>query len=838
MSVERLLQFSMALTAFLAALMLGLSEQRMWLALVTGLAAVLSLYFGDVRGTLQLSTTWANVLGLAALGATVWEVFTVDTEYQLLALANMLVYLQWVLLFRHKEPRIYWMILLLSLLQVAVASVMSLTAIFGILMVLYVFSSLTGLVSFTVDRERRGPAPSQSRPETERIDIFSTPISVVFARLLGLRRRSAAQGKGTGRWPLGFDAPKMTARDEPSVGLRRESARGLWRVAAVLAIGAFLLAPPLFALVPRTDRSLGWYPSGLVGQSLVGFSEMVRLGELGEMAENPSQVMRVRLSDHRTGEPIKLQDELLMRGMPLVDYEGGRWNRQPSPKGETVPPPRGIPAERLVDQEIVVEPLENTDVVFAVWPVYDAERSRRVQLDRVNERLSRDKGPNDDYAYRLTYRLVTTGIHDSRQLPFRPYSRDTELPAVRRAGILQPYAAVYPQTLGEPQLTPEPRQLVRQREQLAPLASLADDVVADIPSADPQYKLRCCRALEAHFRDSGQYTYSLRPPIRDRRLDPVVDFVTRQPEGHCEYFASALALMLRSRGIPCRIVVGFKGGEWNESGSYYMVRQLNAHTWVEAYFRPSEMAALPADEIPPGNHTGGVWLQLDPTPPGTGAEATLWSTLMSWRDFGEYVWGRFVLGLTAKDQQQSIYDPLKSAVQWLGGLAPWQDAPDAKLTLAGEETASAKKMSGMIVGLVLLAAPFALAGAFWLVRWAARRLRRGATSPSAGDRTSPVAFYRRLEALLATRELHRLPGQTQREFALAAGGQLADDPRTQGASSLPRKIVDSFYRVRFGGRTLDEQEAAAVDSALVELDSSLRAAAEAADRKQETGSRR
>jgi hypothetical protein len=834
MSIERLLQISMALTAFLAALMLGLSEQRMWLAVVTGLAAALSVYFGDMRGTLLLSTTWANVLGLAALGATVWEVFTVDTEYQLLALANMLVYLQWVLLFRRKEPRIYWMILLLSLLQVAVASVMSLTALFGVFMVLYVFSSLTALVSFTVDRDRRGPAPARAAPDTDRIDIFSTPISVVFARLLGLRRRRPApRANPSGRWPLGFGKPRFTAREEePDRG--RGSARGLWRTAAVLAIGAFLLAPPLFALVPRTDRTLGWYPSGLMGQNLVGFSDVVRLGELGEMVENPTEVMRVRLTERPTGRPIQLQDDLLLRGMALPHYEGGRWNRQPGAIGEDVDPlPRGVPPASVVDQEITIEPLENSDVLFGVWPVYEFDGSRRVLFDRVNERLGRTKGPNGDYAYRLTYRLVTTGVRDGRQLSFRPYSRRNEMLAVRRSGLLQPYAGVYPQTPTEPNLVGEPRQVERLREHLEPLKALADGVVADISRADPQYKLRCCRALESHLRDSGLYKYSLRPPVRDGRLDPVVDFITQHPEGHCEYFASALALMLRSQGIPSRIVVGFKGGEWNTAGGYYVVRQLNAHTWVEAYFQADELAALPQDELPPGDHSGGLWLQLDPTPPGEGAQTTLWSNLMSLRDYGEYLWGRFVLGLTAKDQKMSIYAPLESAVHWLGGLAPWASTGGSQVTLGGDERTSERRMSGVIIGVALLASPLALMALFWLGRWAAGRLRRRAGTAKAADRASPIAFYRRLEALLAARDLRRAPGQTQREFALAAGGQLADDPRTQAAASLPRKIVDSFYRVRFGGRTLDDQEAAAVDGALGELETALKAA-EAEDGKHAT----
>ena len=121
------------------------------------------------------------------------------------------------------------------------------------------------------------------------------------------------------------------------------------------------------------------------------------------------------------------------------------------------------------------------------------------------------------------------------------------------------------------------------------------------------------KALENHFRRSGLYTYSLDVnQNRDRRLDPIEDFVRNHRTGHCEYFAGALTLMLRSQGIPARMVVGYKGGDFNAVGNYYIVRQLHAHAWVEAF--------LPNDEVPederdtPEPLVFGCWLSLDPTP--------------------------------------------------------------------------------------------------------------------------------------------------------------------------------------------------------------------------------
>ena len=71
--------------------------------------------------------------------------------------------------------------------------------------------------------------------------------------------------------------------------------------------------------------------------------------------------------------------------------------------------------------------------------------------------------------------------------------------------------------------------------------------------------------------------------VVDPKLDPVEDFLVNRKEGHCEYFASALALLLRSIDIPARMVNGFKGGDWNELAQVMNVRQKHAHSWVEAY---------------------------------------------------------------------------------------------------------------------------------------------------------------------------------------------------------------------------------------------------------------
>ena len=107
-------------------------------------------------------------------------------------------------------------------------------------------------------------------------------------------------------------------------------------------------------------------------------------------------------------------------------------------------------------------------------------------------------------------------------------------------------------------------------------------------------------AIEKHLHEDFRYSLSFERP---RGMDPLVAFLTTDKQGHCEYFATAMALLARSLGIPTRVVAGYIVYEENPLGDYYIVRQRNAHTWVEAWtarngwqtFEPTPSDQLLAD---------------------------------------------------------------------------------------------------------------------------------------------------------------------------------------------------------------------------------------------------
>lgn len=145
------------------------------------------------------------------------------------------------------------------------------------------------------------------------------------------------------------------------------------------------------------------------------------------------------------------------------------------------------------------------------------------------------------------------------------------------------------------------------------------------------------RALERHLQE--EFTYSL-----DLNLDPgrpIEDFLLRRRAGHCEYFASALVLLLRSQGIPARIVSGFLGADGNPLEAFHVVRNANAHAWVEAWVE-------------------GRWRILDPTPaaarpaPDSSGGAGLWQRLLDTYDWLIYRWDRYVLTYDSEEQTSFV----------------------------------------------------------------------------------------------------------------------------------------------------------------------------------------
>ena len=277
------------------------------------------------------------------------------------------------------------------------------------------------------------------------------------------------------------------------------------------------------------------------------------------------------------------------------------------------------------------------------------------------------------------------------------------------------------------------------------------------------------KLIESHFKATGGYTYTLTqtgPPPPG--VDPVENFVSESRSGHCEYFASALALMLRSLEIPARVVVGYHGGEYNRMGHFFLVRQLHAHAWVEAYISKQQLEEFNNfDEVATEY---GAWLRLDPTT-GNGshnvdvARGGIFKRLSQVGDFLEVLWKDYVVGLNSTRQREAIYRPIvERTTESLRGALFNPDwwvlfATELRGSLGLDSFASFKARWLTLKSVPLLAAIFfgiLLLRRIWrrispiVLPWLAKRLRIRRRS---WTKDPQLAWFHRLERDLARRGL-------------------------------------------------------------------------------------
>ena len=297
--------------------------------------------------------------------------------------------------------------------------------------------------------------------------------------------------------------------------------------------------------------------------------------------------------------------------------------------------------------------------------------------------------------------------------------------------------------------------------------------------------------ISRNLRDSGHFSYSLHMDVVDPKIDPVEDFLVNRKEGHCEYFASALALLLRSIDIPARVVNGFKGGDWNDLTQTMNVRQKHAHSWVEAY------VGNEADRRP-------IWITLDPTPSTERAASIahvggIAGNFRPLTDLIRHIWVFYIVGYDRDRQNRLLYAPMLQMVAWvrenynkLVGLA----RNGLALLFRFEDISAFISWRGGVV--TFLGLLLATGLVFLLYRLGQRVLRwiRGPVVDSA-SLTAGTLFYRRLTQLLAQLELERTPFETQGEFAVRAA-RFLNGPGSSDAVGWPTFPENRGRRVLSG----------------------------------------
>ena len=535
-------------------------------------------------------------------------------------------------------------------------------------------------------------------------------------------------------------------------------ARRLPLVSLLLMLLIFGLALPLFLVVPRTGAN-ALARTGGGARGFVGFSESVTLGDVGRLQESDQLVMRVRVEAAQPAAERRLR----WRGVALDYYNGRGWERTGErytferPNNE-----RGFfqlgtteDLQRLTTQTFYVEAVD-TPVLFAAPRVVAVQGSI-------------------PYLRSDTEGALSTRPHYQERLSYKVYSDTTEPDeeTLRRTAI------------GDVQFYPA---------WVARYLQLPDDVDQRIPrlarrwmtEAGAANQYDAARAIESRLQND--FGYSL--DMKATGPDPLADFLFNVCAGHCEYFSTAMAVMLRSQGIPARVVNGFQRGEYNDAAGVYTVTQREAHSWVEVYF--------------PGT---SAWVTFDPTPQA-GRPAFQRTGIQGW--FGKYAealemfWIQYVVGYDSQEQRSlantvgnRFYDfrnwsgdKLSSIKETLAGWFSWLNVENEDGSVSYWRLALAVLLGVLaIVGLVLLVRRIRRLG-FWRLFG-----RRQVEDPG----RSVVEFYERMTKTLGARGLQRAAGETPLEFA--------------SATKMPEamQVTRAYNRVRFGDAKLSASESAQIE---------------------------
>ncbi len=524
---------------------------------------------------------------------------------------------------------------------------------------------------------------------------------------------------------------------------------------SLVSLGVFMLSTVIFFSIPRVG--FGFFVShARRGATTIGFSDRVELGEYGLVKDNPQVVMRVELPSGRPALPLH------MRGVSFDRYEHGHWTRSPDMPSDTLrrwsqgywfvglDRKQSLPASRAhallrntLEQRVYLDPLD-TPVLFAAgrpvaFELPSAMTPAPVELETHGDgevlAVERRVDPTSGRSFAVERRSA---------LRYNVYSDDQGPPVARMAAVpdLAP---------GDPAFDAMAPYLQLPADMPARVIALAHEITST--HRGPLAKAAAVDDYLQRFR----YTLDLK---RDARYEPLEDFLFVQKAGHCEYFASAMAVLLRAGGVPTRTVNGFLASEWNDYGHYLAVRQQDAHTWVEVLI-------------------GDQWVMFDPTPPSPGNDTShgWWNRTRQLFDTVQLKWFKYVIEYDLGKQ----VDAIKAVRSTMSGMS----TPQWKWRWR-----SARPW--LIVGVALALIYFAAR------RWPRRR-RKNMRPLRVIERRAQSALER-AQAALGKRGLLRGSGETPRALALRAT-EAAD----AGAPPFA-ELVELYYAARFGQRQVSTSE--------------------------------
>lgn len=502
------------------------------------------------------------------------------------------------------------------------------------------------------------------------------------------------------------------SRDSDTALTHRNMAASLAVASPVLMLCILVGAAGIFFLLPRVSAGyMGAYaPSGEITS---GFSDTVELGRIGEIQQSGSVVMHIQIDGDDRGN-----FDLKWRGVALGNFDGRTWSNHHEQyllperlDGRFVFLPERARVQkqpyRPIHYRVLMEPVGMNVFFLASQPESLEGNYRHLTSDDSGAVFNLDP-EHPVNRYQATSDIAQPGAADLR-------TADGAYPADVISGYLT--------------LPPIDRRI--------PL--LAEQITA---SAGNNYDKAL--ALENYLRTRFAYTLQLPRTVPH---DPLANFLFERRQGHCEYFASSMAVMLRTLGIPSRVVNGFRTGEFNDLTSQYVVRASNAHSWVEAYF------------------PGYGWMAFDPTPGASIPVRTGWSRANLYIDALASFWREWIVNYDAGHQQSLAMTATGRTRNLVLSLRHWWRHQYKNMLAWARRTGSTAAGSPLRWGLggVLTAASLMfLLNAPRLLR--ALSMFRLAARPEKSPRRAATIWYERMTKSVGRRGWQKSPTQTPEEF--------------------------------------------------------------------------
>lgn len=714
---------------------LGIAESTLFpevgVIAAVAVAALFIIYRLDDKAE-SLSISSANLLGIAiALFYAMWAAFRVAREFRVHEFTNLGWQLLTLPLFgpilvlavpaklmrAEKTFRDWWMIHAIGLAQIAVAGTIADIPIVLVLIGVYAALGVWSLAEFLRDRSAAGLATKAAMtPE-------------------GPKRRLVRALFWTG-------------------------------AAATSAVALFLITPRSSA-----ERLQFGTPRVEIGYNS---SQTVDLRRTADLQDNPDPVFEVR-ADKLDGQPkADFTPPVRWRGTALSRYNLGVWvsdwwqlptavgNPENPKDGSWSPPDLGPDAYRLTFTMHI-----NERTAFLADPVSWAPLQPVPVASQCASGL-RGWGPTLDG----TANFTRTHCGNPRVLPRRYVQyvhpvREADLgPAFQLANKVRSDESL------RHLLTNFPLRVRDYTDRL--LLNLVEQQVlpaAAIPKSDNASPLRrmpavyheaAARAFSQHLANDPEFRYTTKLERIRGDADPISEFLFDSKAGHCERFAAALVMMLRSQGIPAVLVLGFRGGEMIDD-ERWLVRQRDAHAWVEV------LISRPARDVPAGEPAADWhWLSLDPTPDRTNADSNSTEAKSTWTqalDWFNGVFRHYIVNYTPERRDRALRDILE-----------------------------------FILSLNFLLAMGGISAAVLLVRWGRRR-----SAIAMPHSSEPHAWYAQLERALTARGFTPKRGETAREYAASVEMKLVLHPAAAPFADVPRQWIEAYYQMRFGGMTVESE---------------------------------